>query len=110
MLVDAFEEVACAVPLDVPLPLSLFVVVPDTDVFPGVAAAFVVSVPCVPELVVVAAAPVFDARAPAVITTGMYTKSVEERVCVLMPGKLASSPPEDSVQTADLVPAREQSK
>lgn len=53
-----------------------------------------------------AAPPVF--KAPAVITTGMYEKSVPVKVSVLEPGSFASLPPKDSVQTADDAP-REQS-
>jgi hypothetical protein len=45
-----------------------------------------------------------------VMITGMKVKSVPVKVSVLDPGKLASVPPKDSAQTADAVPAREQSK
>lgn len=46
-----------------------------------------------------AALPVFSL--PAVITTGMYVKSVPVNVSVLEPGKLAPVPPKDSAQTAE---------
>jgi len=52
---------------------------------------------------------VIFAIVPAVMVTGMYGWSVPVYVTVLLPGKLASSPPKDSMQTAEVVPAREQS-
>jgi len=70
----------------------------DPDVFDGVGAAVV--------LEGAAAPPVFNT--PAVITTGIYVKSVPVKVSVLDPGKFASSPPKDSAHTADDAP-REQS-
>jgi hypothetical protein len=45
-----------------------------------------------------------------VMVTDMYAWSVPTYVTVDMPGKLASSPPADSTQTAEVVPAREQSR
>jgi hypothetical protein len=45
-----------------------------------------------------------------VMVTDMYAWLVPMYVSVDMPGKLASSPPKDSTQTAEVVPAREQSR
>jgi hypothetical protein len=66
-------------------------------------------------LVVVAALPVGVApdlisELLPVMVTGMYVKSSPVSVVVDEPGELAPLPPLDSKQTADVVPAREQSK
>jgi hypothetical protein len=97
VLVDV-EDILCEDPLDV-LP----------DVF---ALVFEVSVACEPVPVVEATTPpeVLVTASPAVIITGMYGWSVPVYVSVLIPGSFASYPPNDSAQTADVVPASEQSK
>lgn len=96
------EDAVWAPPLELP---------PDPEVFVGA-----------PEVVVGATLPLFVVEgtaelgesleppaARAVTITGMYGWSVPVYVSVDMPGKLASVPPNDSMQTAEVVPAREQS-
>lgn len=86
-----------------PLPLDVVVLPPDVE-------AIVVDVP---ELVVVAGAKLGVVALPPtarpVTRTGIKGISVPVYVSVLSPGKFASSPLKDSIQTADMVPAREQS-
>jgi len=107
VLVEDFDELLAvceevlpvfAAVLEILLVLELVFFVPD--VFDAVGAVVVLEG---------AAEPSLD-PAPVVIVAGMYVKSVPVNVSVVIPGLFASSPPKDSVQTADAVPAREQSK
>ena len=90
-------------PVDVVFPL---------EVFEAVGALFVVEGEAEFE-VVDSAEPVAEPKSvlggrESVIVTGIYTTSVGSRVVVDIPGSLASSPPKDSVQTAE-PPVRVQS-
>ena len=107
VLVEDFDELLAvceevlpvfAAVLEILLVLELVSFVPD--VFNAVGAVVVLEG---------AAEPPLD-PAPVVIVAGMYVKSVPVNVSVVIPGLFASSPPKDSVQTADAVPAREHSK
>lgn len=87
-------------------------IVPDPDVF---AAAIEPDVFALVEPVFVVEGtaelgdPLEPDAGPAVITTGKKARSVPLSVSVATPGSLASVPPYDAVQTAEEVPAREQS-
>lgn len=115
-LLELVLPVLCDAALPVPVVLELFPAdeLFSTDVFEAVAALFVVEAGVVAELVdppVPVAVPksVLGGR-ESVSVTGMYEISDGSSVVVLIPGKLASSPPKDSVQTPAVVPVRVQSK
>jgi hypothetical protein len=81
------------------------------DVFDAVATVFVAAVFVVEGTIAGLDVPVpLMINALVVIITGMYVISVAASVSVVMPGWLASSPLKELVQTAYVVPAREQPK
>ena len=96
--------VLCAEPVPLTVPLVLVLVLFSADVFEAVGALFVVEGDA--EFEVGSAEPVAVPKSvlggrESVIVTGIYTTSVGSRVVVDIPGSFASSPPKDSVQTAD---------
>lgn len=103
LVLPCTADEVCVAPLEVVPDADVFTVVLEPDVFAVVE----------PVLVVDGTAELGDppeaATAPAVITTGMKARSVPLIVSVATPGSLASVPPYDSVQTAEIVPASEQS-
>jgi hypothetical protein len=97
-------EVDCTVPLAVPVPLELVALALEEACDPAA--------PDVLATVIAAPVPVGAPKMVkelVVIAAGWNKTSVPVRVSVVCPGKLACAPPKDSMQTADVVPASEQS-